>query len=53
MKPFDNGDAVHNCPKTGENSTMGPNSLYKAQWVKIIKKYHFAISKKIRKNCKK
>ena len=25
---------------------MGPNSLYKAQWVKIIKKYHF--SNKIR-----
>ena len=43
---FDNGNAVHNCPKTGENSTMGPNSLYKAQWVKIIKKYHF--SNKIR-----
>ena len=25
---------------------MGPNSLYKAQWVKIIKEYHF--SNKIR-----
>ena len=34
---FDNGNAVHNCPKTGENSTMGPNSLYKAQCVKILK----------------